>query len=468
MSWYVEGRLYHNQAEYQAAFARAEQRKVQRIADSLAAENRQLQNTIARDRTALDSVRDDVQKQMEISRRIQSNVNSLERNQQRVERALQESESRLQAGLAELEREVQSQAGRIHNVEVGIDELRSDHAKHLQDMREGFSTVRDEMRQGLGEAERKRKETEQILKSSLDELAKKVEDERQKRARQEADELALGRAEVDEARAALAGVDSKAESLALAGDLQQIRARLSAAETLLAQKNAGSALAVCTLARADADSLVHETRARRVELEETRAEVSRRLTAILDRVGAGANTDLKDCYGLECRRVEGMATEAKERLATRYRSYRLLPTEQHEDEQLLAQLETEAIEMAAATPLVVESATKRVAQVDIVLSTLEETYGQVTAVEQCFARAEDPKSDLILDATFGSSVVRATLGLDGGISVDAYGHSSASACGAAAQHILEKLERRMTVRELKTENSARSAPRAKIQVKGLS
>jgi hypothetical protein len=200
-----------------------------------------------------------------------------------------------------------------------------------------------------------------------------------------------------------------------------------------------AALGAADMVRADAQSLEQEACARRIEIDAARADAEGRLARLAARLGESAPEDLRDCYPVELERLREALAAARQCLPGRYRDYRMLPVERREDEDLLNELENEALEMTASAGVVAEAAERRRDEVDDLLSRLEDVYGGVTSAEQSFAVAGDPKSDLIVDTTFGSSKVRLRLGLDGAVSLDAYGHGSGAECAAAAQRVLERL-----------------------------
>jgi len=455
MSWTFEGKRYYSYSEYQRAQAEAERRKAAQAAADMAAEDRRLRKEIDRDRAEMDRVANDLVRQMELTRRVETNVRALERSQQRLEGAVEQAGSRMREGLAKLERELSGQGNTLHGVQVDVEELRRNHREQVEELHRSVESARTEMRGGLERAERQRHEAEEAIRQAVREVDRKVESDRETRARGEADQAALAAADVEAAAAALSGGEIDAQPLSLAAEVQQVRSRLASARDLLARGQTSAALGACNLVRADAQSLEREACGRRIEIAAARADVEGRLVRIERRVGESASADLRDCYPAELKRLRESLEATRGRLPGRYRDYRMLSVERREDDDLLNELEGEAIEITASAGVVAEAAERRRDQVDGLLTRLEEVYGGVTSAEQSFAVAGDPKSDLIVDAVFGSSKVRLRLGLDGSVSIDGYGHGSGAECAAAAQRVLERLNDGIAVGRATVERTAR-------------
>jgi len=455
MSWTFEGKRYTSYSDYQRARAEAERRKAAQAAADLAEQGRHLREEIDRDRAEMDRVAHDLVRQMELGRRIETNVRALERSQQRLEGAVEQAGRRMREGLAKLEREISSQGDTLHGVQVDVEQLRRDHGEQMRELQRSVEGARAQMRGGLDRAEQQRREAEEAIRRSLREVDRKVEDDREARASREADRASLAATDMDAAAGALSRSEADAQPLGLAAEAQQVRSRLASARDLLARGQTSAALGAGNLARADAHSLEQQACARRIEIAAARAEVEDRLARVEERVGESAPADLRDCYPVERKRLRDSIEAARGRLAGRYRDYRLLPVERREDDDLLSEIEGEAIEMAASAGVVAESAERRRDQVDGLLARLEEVYGGITSAEQSFAVAGDPKSDLIVDTVFGSSKVRLRMGLDGSVSLDGYGHGSGADCEAAAQRVLERLKDGVAVGRATVEHAAR-------------
>lgn len=455
MSWTFEGKRYYSYREYLRAQAEAERRKAAQAAADMATEDRRLREEIDRDRAEMERVANDLVRQMELGRRIETNVRALERSQQRLEGAVERAGHRMREGLAKLERELSDQGNTLHGVQVDVEQLRRNHREQVAELQRSVESTRTEMRGGLKRAERQRREAEEAIRQTVREVDRKVESDRETRARSEADQAALAAADAEATAAALSRGEIDAQPLGLAAEVQQVRSRLASARDLLARGQTSAALGACNLARADAQSLERESCARRIEIAAARADVEGRLARIEGRVGESAPADLRDCYPMELKRLRESLEAIRGRLPGRYRDYRMLPVEQREDNDLLNQLEGQAIEMTASAGVAAEAAERRRDQVDGLLTRLEEVYGGVTSAEQSFAVADDPKSDLIVDSVFGSSKVRLRMGLDGSVSLDGYGHGSAAECAAAAQRVLEQLNDGIAVGRATIEGNAR-------------
>lgn len=458
MSWTVEGRSYHNYEEYQRAQAESERARTVRTAQELAAANDRLQQEIRADRGRMDDVRDSVEQQMEISRRIQANVQAVERNQARLQSVILQNERRMRESLTSLEKEITDQDGKLHGVQVDLGTLRQRHQTHVAQVQRELSDVRTRMEQGLAEAEHQRRLAEERVKASIDAVDQKVERDRLERSRAVADRLTLASSELEAATAILGRIEPTLQPLDLSGKLQEVRPEVAAGRLLIAQGNASAALATCTLARSNAESLEHEARTRHVDMEAARYDADRRMTWIDQTVDAGASADLRACYKTEARMVRATIDAARSRLEGRYRNYRLLDIERREDAELLERLEHEILDMVASAPGIADAARKRAQQLEEVVEALEKVYGESGAADQRFAIADDPKSELVADIAFGSSTVRLRLSLDGTMLLDGYGHGSNSECATAAHRVIQALQNRAVVQNARTENAG--PPRA--------
>jgi chromosome segregation ATPase len=451
MSNTASGNTTMNPWERQVNLAQQELRRANRVTETLKSENRQLQSRIERDRRELDNVRDDIEKQMEISRRIQNDLSSIERNQQRLDETMRETAERQAKHFAEIEEDAREMTR-------DLSQLREAHQRHVAEVKQTFETARREMQEGLARAEEDRRKTEARLKESIDELARKAEEERQNRQKKAANQLADAQGEIAHGTAIVQRLEKQLQPLNLEEDLQSARKHLHDAAALAARSESEAALALANVARSSAESLAHRVRERRAEMSDARVGVESRIASLERRLGPEAAAEMKDCFPLECRRVSSEAAALAARVPKRYENYRMLHIEKTEDAAVLDRLEKEVLEMDAAAATLADAIGRRVQRADDVVVVLEKIHGQATSIADSFSRPGDPKSDLVLDAVFGTTKARIRFSINGDFFLDEYGHGSASECAAAAQHVLAALKEKVHVRQSNSEGALRLHP----------
>ena len=106
-----------------------------------------------------------------------------------------------------------------------------------------------------------------------------------------------------------------------------------------------------------------------------------------------------------------------------------------------------------------EQAAARAERARDLVARMAAVYGPVMGLAQRFAVPEDRKSALVVECQFAGGRLDLHLGLDGGFSVDAYGHDSNAACARKAEEVLRALSGQALVTARRVETSGnRSAP----------
>lgn len=460
MSWTVGGRMYHDYAEYQAALQRQREQEANRTVEHLQERARNLAVENARLEQSLGGLQGDIAQIQAVNRRMEANVSELGRIASEQQAALTDFERRSAEEFAAVRREaeqgIRHLEGEIGRVTVDVDKLRAEHEDHVQRVCERFRAVRAEMDQRLAEAERRRAQTEKVLRSEIEAVDAKVEADRRTRLETFNSEMDRARESVRLAESLLQDVEQRLTGLDLDMQAQGVRDQLDQARQQLTRGEAPSALASSALAFASARTLRTGATMRRTDLEQARQSVVERSGRVVDMLERDA--DAKAFFEREVSLLSRIVEQIRREASEGYRLHRRLPVEEDRHERLLTGIEDQARQMAVLAPVLKEAATRRGGMVGPILEALTETYGALSASEARLADAADQKSDVVIDCDFGGQKVAVRVSLDGRLFVDGWGHATASECGAKGTAAFRALARKVLPQEKQVESRNRQEP----------
>src|SRR3954451_14561347 len=147
MSWTVDGHIYHDWADYQAALRRKEAREASQYASQARAELDRYQQRLREQQQALERTRGDLARQRQINEDIRQDVRGLEREQRSLANAQAAFEQQSRARLGELRTQMQGMGDQLARAE-------RDHQQHVEATRQAFAEADRALQAGLANAER--------------------------------------------------------------------------------------------------------------------------------------------------------------------------------------------------------------------------------------------------------------------------------------------------------------------------
>jgi hypothetical protein len=449
MSWTVDGRMYHDWAAYQRARARSNKRRASRAGSRARETERRLQAQIQKNDAELSRVRGDVAAQTRLNAEIRRDVGALQRNQRRLDHARLRLESDMESQFAQARQHFAQQ-------EQAIETMQSDHASHVASVQQQFSRVKDELAQGLAQAERRRLEGEERLQGAIRDVSARVDAEREARlatARTQRDraerllkELEVEQSQIDPAEATRLGMRDRVQ-----GVLETHRG----ARTLLAQGDQVAALARAMGGVGELRTLRQELLARTQDIVVARDDARARAGRLAERV---RSEPIAQWFGTEVELARQVLTRVKNEINAGYRDHASLPVQIDRHNRWLEALETEVDGWDVAAPQLADLASDRNEQIVGVVMALKRAYGPVARTHQRLVDSRDPKSGVVLQLDFGGPRVDVHAGLDGRLQVDGYGHDSNRTCAARGQRSARELAGSMSVDNARQELDNRQEP----------
>ena len=442
MSWTVDGRLYHDYAEYQAALRRKnEQEATERVAQSQA-EVRRYQGRLRQQEQELRQAQGDLDRQRHIHEQMQQEVRGLEREQQ----ILANTQARF-------ERESQAQFGEIrhHMRDMGdqLQEAERQHQAHVEATQQAFAKASADLRVGLDNARREREEGEQRLRAAVQQVDDKVESDRRARAKRQLDDMDQAREQISVVATMLDQTPSEQlRRLALDEDAEGVRTALDSATRMLNSGKATVALSQAETAFGRASELRYKVTKRRAEMEAVRGAVTDRVRAIVDMTQSEL---LDEYFKFEKAEALNYLQHLSARTSDRYRLYSRVEDDLREDERTLGRLEEEVRAMRATCTTLAERVENRRKKVSDFVEDIEAEHGGSAGVHPYLARDDDPKSDLIVECQLDRGVkVRIVAGIDGAFRVNAAGYATQAECDYHSAQMIRKFRGEADVSEHQT------------------
>lgn len=456
MSWTVDGRLYHDYGEYQAAVRRKNEREAsERVAQSQA-EARRYQDRLRQQEQELRQAQGDLDRQRQIHEQMRQEVIGLEREQQ----ILANTQARF-------ERDSQAQFGQIrHHMQGMGDQLREaerQHQAHVEATQQAFAKASADLRTGLDNARREREEGEQRLRAAVQQVDDKLEADRRTRVKRHSDDMDQAREQIAIVTAMLDQTTSQPlRPLALEEDAESVKGVIDSATRML---NAGKA----TVALSQAESAFNGARDLRYKMLKRRAELEAVRSAMTDRIRAivhmTESASLDEYFKFEKAEVLGYLQHLAERATDRYRLYSRMEDDLREDERTIGRLEEEIRAMRATCTTLAERFENRRKMVSDFVDDVEAEHGGSAGVHARLERPDDPKSDLIVECRLDRGVkVQIVAGIDGAFKVDAAGYATQAECEHHSARMVRKFRGEADVSEHQTlQHNPDELPAAAVQ-----
>jgi hypothetical protein len=420
LSWSVDGRMYHDYAEYQAALRRKSEREAYERVGQSQAELRRYQQRLRQQEQDLAQAQGDLERQRDINERMRHEVRGLEREQQILASAQAQFEQESQAQFGQLRHHMQGMGDQLEQADRA-------HQEHVEATRKAFARAGEELRAGLDNARREREDGERRLTTAIQEVDRKVDLDRQARIKRQRDDLDQAREQMTIVESMLGEMtQQQLKPLSLEEDAKSVRTVLESAGRMLNAGKASVALSQAESAFSGVQDLRYKASKRRAELEATGAAVSDRVRAILDMTNSET---LDEYFKFEKAELVGYLGHLSSRMPGRYQQYSRMEDDLREDERIIGRLEEEARTMLATCPTLGERVDNRKNKVTEFVRKIAARHGGSAGIDAQLARPDDPKSDLIVDCRFDRGVkVRIVAGIDGTFTANAAGYPTQAEC----------------------------------------
>lgn len=430
MSWTVDGHIYHNYSDYQAALQRKLARESDERTGLARAEAQRYQQRLREQQQALEQAQGDLARQRGINEQMRQEVRGLEREQRDLADAQARFEQESTARLGELRSHMQG-------MDAQLGEAEAEHRRHVEATRRNFEQARQALQAGLADAERQRQEGERRLTAAVAEVDRKVELDRQARLHRQRNDLDQAREQIAMVEEVLGQFGARLAPLNLEEDEHSVRMELQSAQRMLKAGKASPALTQAESAFSGARALGYKSQKRRSELAAANEAVANRVEAVREVIAAEA---LDTYFKTEKAELVRHLAQITGRLPQRYQKYSRMEDDLREDERIVGKLEEEARAMVAMCPTLAEQVAQRKTRITEVVRKAARSYGGSADIRSELEDPDDLKSALVVNCIFsGGAKVRIVAGVDGGYHVDAAGHGSQDECNRRAAEFVQML-----------------------------
>jgi chromosome segregation ATPase len=448
MSWIVDGVTYESIQARDEAIRRRNERQAQATTGQARRQVDELRSRIQQRERELESARGDLQRQIQINEEIRADVSQLRRTNERLEQAQRAMEQQMEAEFREVYADIEA-------TQADVAELERAHQDHVKQVQRTFTEVRQEMKHGLDEAEKRRRETEERLQAEVEQVNRKVENDRRERLERIHSEMSRAEEAVHTVETALREVEGELVTLGLEEQGQAIREQLAQARSSLQRQDSAAALATANGAFGQVRSLQFSVQRRQAALDTYRSSVMVKVDQLEQRL---AGPQIVNWFPAEVEVAHNLLGQLKESAGASYQRYSRMEIQADRDERILDRLEQQVDLMVATAPNIAELAEERKQQAMLIIEKLRRVYGPLSSFDQRWARDNDPKSSLVLNCKFGGARVDVHIGLDGGFTLDGYGHESNATCSAKAESLVAEIGREQRVRRQQVSMENRNAP----------
>jgi hypothetical protein len=436
MSWNLNGRMYHDYSDYQAARQASEARAASSRAAQAQAEADRYRQRLRQQQAEFERVQGDLAQQRRVNEQMHQDVRVLRREHHQLADAQHRFEQEANARLGEIHSD-------LHDMGEQLDAAEAEHRRHVEETRQAFAQARQALEAGLAEAEQRRQETERRLTAAVEAVDRKVEADRQERLRRHRGDLDQAREQIAIVEESLNEFGTALRPFNLEDDAQSIRMTLQSARSLLRQDKASASLAQAEGAFAEVRALGYKSEKRRAELAAAADAIADRIAAIRELAG---NEGLDHFFKREKADLVGLLSRVADRLSRHYKQYSRLEDDLREDERVLEKLEEEARAMIAMCPALEQQIDARKKHVTSLVRKIADGYGGSADIKPELTNPDDVKSTLLVNCVFnGGEKVRIEADVDGEIRIDSAGHRTQDACERRASETVQALKAEMGV-----------------------
>lgn len=457
MSYTVGGRTYHNYSDYQRALNGQNSDQAQQRISNLQSDVSRLQSSIHTRERELDEARGDLQRQIQVNQNLQSDVGELRRVQQRLNEEQRDMERRMEDQFRGIRDE-------IGETQENIEELERIHNEHVAQVQQRFEDARRDMERDFQKAEQERQRLETRVNQRIKEVDQKVEADRQARLAKEADQLSRARLHLDLVEEELQKQQAECERLNLEADAKEIEMMVNQARSLAERGDTSAALANGNIAFAKTQALVNNVHRLDAKLKAHKEVAQRRVRELQEEIQDGK---FKKFFPHAHERLSRVLERVESRVGTDYQKYEPFTVEQDRNESSLNDLESQIHRMKNSIPSMEDHALERKDRARKLVFAVSQVYGRPTHISERFATKDDPKSDLIVECSFGNRKINVHVGLDGTYTLDGFGHDGNETCGRMANGIARQLAEQSMVTNTEVDAANRLSARVESGQRSL-
>jgi chromosome segregation ATPase len=430
MSWTVDGRMYHDYGDYQAARQRKAEREATSNAAQARAEMARYRKRLRASEAELTQAQGDIARQRNINEQMHQDLRGMQRQQRQLAEAQARFERESNARLKEIRAD-------LADMDEQLAEVEKAHQAHVEATRRAFEEANQALQAGLAEAEQRRRQTEQRLTAAVQEVDRKVEHDRRQRLQRQRDDLDQAGEQIKMVEEVLDRVGGALKRLNLEEDEHSARMTLQSAQGFLRQEKASPALTKAESAFVEARSLVYKSQKRSAELSAAASAVADRIADIHELV----KFEKLDTYfkGEKSELLRHLSQFA-DRLPRHYQQYSRHEDDLRDDERILGKLEEEARGMVAMCAMLEDQIAERRKRVTAIVRKIADNYGGTADINPALSDPNDVKSALIVNCVFdGGEKVRIEAGIDGEVHIDGAGHRTQDACNRRSAELVQSL-----------------------------
>jgi len=436
MSWMVDGRYYHDHAEYQRALESSRHRQEARVlrtrADELQRRTQSLNDELRRAGA-------DLNRQRQINSELNCNVDELKGVTQRLEQAQRQTVDRMNREFDLFRHGLEAQQHEIHELEL-------EHERQVAEVNRRFQDVRHELHEGLQQAEASLQAAKAQLQREIGVVDAKVEADRQARLARIADMTLRAREALGVATTAVRDTQSRFDlsKLGLHERSEHCEEILRRSEMALEQGDFGQALGHAQQAFSETLLFARNAADRRAQLESARQNVNAKIVRVRSLL---QDETVAKLFKKEVNRIEARLSRLEEKAAKCYEDYELWKGDARTHKEELDGLESVAEQCILLAPEVAEMMELRKKRAAEEVKRHVQRRGQPSGkIESRVSDPADPKSLLVVTVPFHPGIqLHLTFGLDGELTLHEYGHTTDSECGKAGQSAVQDVTSRLQI-----------------------
>jgi myosin heavy subunit len=438
------------EAQEEAAKARRALERVSELGSALQQRERELEavrREAARERENREALNKALAREREITQGMQQDLGEMQRIQARLERDQEQARERAEQALRETRERFKGQEARIAQAE-------KDHADHVRQVEKTFAVQRQEIQKAQDQSDAAVRKAEEAMR----ETERKFEEERVRRVNQAAGAMAQAKTYVQMAREIQERVRPEVARLDLEGYWNSVETAVKGVDLDLPGEPGpehGANLAIAKSAFLQATTLERVAAERSAALEAARKAAVDALDYAERQL---ADPSIQEVFKQEKAAVQRKMAEFRGDMARRFGTHAAWQAKAEESQEFIEAVHSAALRMIAEAPTIKAKLQSRDKYVVNKVRELKSRLGACNASEERFARADDPKSEHVLDLQFGGTKVEVVTDLEGNCVVHGFGHHSASECDNQGRRVLEALSSGSAPAEQHFSHAAVKAP----------